>query len=282
MKYGTVKVHYDMTGNPRKQGLEQYYTIQCVADKLVQDAIRLIGKDYKWVEPTAGKGAFIEALKKNGISDITSYDIEPKHQDVKYCDIINDTPDVSGRIAIGNPPFGRACNLAIKVFNALADKGIEYIAFIVPPSFRKTSILDRLHRNYHLIHNIPVPNVAFEDADGNPHIGGHLRTEFHIYRRRDDLRPLLNGYRSSHFRFVIKEDNPDIAIRTHGNNAGTVLQGLDYNPRTTAFIKLVSKDALHALNNADYSYWKDATSYIPCISPAEMSYAVDDYIKVHS
>ena len=271
-----------MTGNPRKQGLEQYYTIGSVAEGLVEETLALIGKDGKWIEPTAGKGVFVEALKKQGISDITAYDIEPKHPDVNYADIIKDTPDVSGCIAIGNPPFGRACSLAIKVFNALADKGIEYIAFIVPPSFRKTSILDRLHRNYHLMHNIPVPLVAFEDAEGNPHTGGYLRTEFHIYRRRDDLRPLFNKYRSNQFIFVDKNDDPDIAIRTHGSNAGQVLKGLDYNPRTTAFIKLLSYRSLDALKNADYSYWLDATSYIPCISPAEISYAVDDYLKVHS
>jgi hypothetical protein len=270
-----------MNGNSRKQGLEQFYTIGSVAEYLTNVAVGIIGSGLDWVEPTAGKGAFVDALYGIGES-VTAYDIDPKHESVIQCDILTDTPDVKGKAVIGNPPFGRACSLAVKIFNALANGEAQYIAFIIPPSFRKTSILDKLHPKYHLIYTTPVPRVAFEDADGKVHDGGHLKTEFHIYKRLQHDRPKFNNYRSKEILFVRKSDNPDIAIRTHGSYAGQVLDGTDYNPRTTAFIKLKSERALNALKNADYSYWLNATSYIPCISPAEISYSVDEYIKVHS
>lgn len=271
-----------MNGNSRKQGLEQFYTINEVAEHLTNVAVGIIGIEEHWVEPTAGKGAFVDALLRVGVKSIDAYDIEPKHFFVQQRDILIDTPDVKGKVVIGNPPFGRACSLAVKVFNALANKEAKYIAFIIPPSFRKTSILDKLHHKYHLIYSTPVPLVAFEDADGNVHDGGHLKTEFHIYKRMHHDRKKYNNYRSKEIEFVRKEEAPDIAIRTHGSNAGQVLVGIDYNPRTTAFIKLKSERALDALKNADYSYWLKATSYIPCISPAEISYSIDEYIKVHS
>jgi hypothetical protein len=78
---------------------------------------------------------------------------------------------------------------------------------------------------------------------------------------------------------VKKGEECDLAFRTHGNGAGRILEGLDYNPRTTAFIKLVDPAARQALAEADYSFWLNSTSHIPCLAPAEIAMSVDKWYE---
>ena len=60
-------------------------------------------------------------------------------------------------LVIGNPPFGRVSSLAIKFFNYSA-KWANVIAFIIPRTFRKTSIQNKLNNNFHLIYDEEIPN----------------------------------------------------------------------------------------------------------------------------
>ena len=271
-----------MAGNPRKQGAEQYYTVNNVAKHFTDIMIAKYGANRTYLEPTAGGGSFIEALKQNGVSDFIAYDIEPNHPDVVQADFLNLDLKKSNLIAIGNPPFGRACALAVKTFNKCAES-CDVIGFIIPPSFRKPSIEDKLHHEFFRVYTEKCPDVSFETPDGVVYEMGRLRTEFQIWeRKKGNIRPKRQSYRSDKFQFVKKDENPDLAFRTHGDGAGRILQGLDYNPRTTAFIKVIDPRAKEALQKADYSYWMEATSHIPCIAPAEISLSVDEWFEKNS
>jgi len=271
-----------MAGNPRKQGAEQYYTVNNVAKHFTDIMIEKYGANRTYLEPTAGGGSFIEALKQNGVSDIIAYDIEPNHPDVVQADFLNLDLKKSNLIALGNPPFGRACALAVKTFNKCAES-CDVIGFIIPPSFRKPSIEDKLHPEFFRVYTEKCPDVSFETPEGVVYEMGRLRTEFQIWeRKKGNTRPKRQSYRSDKFKFVKKDENPDLAFRTHGDGAGRILQGLDYNPRTTAFIKLIDPKAKEAIRKADYSYWMEATSHIPCIAPAEISLSVDEWYEKNS
>lgn len=266
-----------MAGNFRKAGKEQYYTLPDVGEHFAKVMVDRYGVDHLWLEPSGGKGDLIEGLICNGVdvNNITSYDIEPHHNLVKEANFLE--TDLQGNfITFGNPPFGRACSLAIKFFNKAA-KNSDVIAFIIPPSFNKPSIQDQLDENFHQVYVERCPAISFYDGDNNIHEGGLLRTDFQIWERRDYPRVKRQSYRSDKFTFVKKEDDFDIAFRTHGNGAGRVLPPGDYNPRTTAFIKLNHPDALQALKNADYSFFLNSTSHIPCLAPAEISICVDEW-----
>lgn len=86
-------------------------------------------------------------------------------------------------------------------------------------------------------------------------------------------------YRSSTFRFVKKTDSYDLAFRTHGSGCGKILSQGDYNPRTTTFIKIDDSIAYDALSKANFDEFSTQVSYIPCLSPAEISLCVDKWIN---
>lgn len=270
-------------GNPRRAGLEQYYTLPETARRYAQVMVDRYGTEGLWIEPSGGRGDLIEALLALGVqpSQIDSYDIEPHHPLVQQADFLDTIIWDDSALVFGNPPFGRACNLAIKFFNHCAQRA-RVIGFIIPPSFNKPSIQDQLNRRFHQVFREVCPTVSFYNAQGQPHTGGLLRTEFQIWERRDTDRALLQNYRSTRFSFVKQGQPCDLAFRTHGNNAGRILEGLDYNPRTTAFIKLADSRARQALAEADYSFYLNSTSHIPCLAPAEISMCVDAWYQEHS
>ena len=51
---------------------------------------------------------------------------------------------------LGNPPFGKNCSLAIKFFNKAAEFA-DLIAFIIPRTFKRISIQNKLNLNFSFI-----------------------------------------------------------------------------------------------------------------------------------
>jgi len=101
------------------------------------------------IEPAGGTGAFVDAAKTLG-AKVFSVDIEPMHESVKLGDFLQTEIKAVDAVTISNPPFGRNNSLSIPFFNHAADFS-EYIAFIVPRSWRKWSVLNRLDSRFHLV-----------------------------------------------------------------------------------------------------------------------------------
>jgi len=189
--------------NTRISGKEQYYTNESTVDVCLQvlmdEGIDLSGRTV--LEPCGGTGEFIEGLKKLKIKDleIISCDIEPKHPDVVKADYLKDDPifkngkklsDYSNLICITNPPFGRNSQLATRFFKKAAEN-CEYICYIVPKSWRKYSIINRLPENYELIADKELPSDSFYLSDGSRRDEGVLQTVFQIWRRNRHPRPKI-------------------------------------------------------------------------------------------
>jgi predicted RNA methylase len=141
-------------GNRRVTGKEQYYTPRDLASSLVSKVERLVSDFSSRIvlEPAGGTGAFVEAAKAFGAKKVLSVDIEPKHSDVSRANYLEAPMKFKDAITISNPPFGRNNSLSIPFFNRAADHS-EYIAFIVPRSWRKWSVINRLDRRFHLVHD---------------------------------------------------------------------------------------------------------------------------------
>lgn len=267
--------------NYRTNSLEQYYTIPEVANSCVEFMISKVGQDHRWIEPTAGCGSFLDALETHGILTYQAFDIDPKDPRIKKQDFLEFNSTKFDHVFVGNPPFGRACSLAIKIFNHCAKFG-KIIGFIVPKSFNKISIQDQLNLNFRLRWKFDCPSLSFQDHEKTHFTGGVLQTEFQIWEL--DLahpRDKRQGYRSKTFSFVKKDDSYDVAFRTHGSGCGKVLPAGDYNPRTTAFLKVDDNRAYAALENANFVQYSTQVSYIPCLSPAEISLCVDEWLNLH-
>lgn len=138
-----------MAQQVRQQGLDKFYTKPEVAKQCIEDVWKIREDWGLVVEPSAGNGSFynrIPATSKIGL------DISPEATDIIEQDFFTFIPVTNQDIlVIGNPPFGKNSSLAIRFFNH-ASQWAEMIAFIVPRTFRKISLQNRLDLNFHLIH----------------------------------------------------------------------------------------------------------------------------------
>jgi hypothetical protein len=182
-----------------------------------------------------------------------------------------------GTLAISNPPFGRANKLCIPFFNKLANH-CDYIGFIVPKSWRKWSVQNRLDPHFHLIHDEDLV-VNYVDMAGAPLAEGKtgLNTVFQIWQRRDFLRPQVlvenRGY-------ISKCDyaDADVALTIFGHGCGTVKTEFPRQPNTTQmFLKLHHTGALTALQNADFAQYYQNVAYIKALSIKEIYAALNQY-----
>ena len=265
-------------GNRRKTGKEQFYTPPELAATLVQEveeeAGPLNGKTV--IEPAGGTGAFVNAARGLG-AKVLSFDIEPKHENVRKGNFLDASLELSGAITISNPPFGRNNALSIPFFNHAA-KFSDTIAFIVPQSWRKWSVINRLDRNFHLVgdHDIQIDYV---DSENEPLMDRrHLSTCFQIWQRRDELRPIISVEDCG----VVEKCQPaeaDVALVIFGFSCGTLLTEFERKKNTTRmFLKLKHSRALEALRGVDYSVFFKNTAYTPALALPEINFLLNEYI----
>jgi hypothetical protein len=197
----------------------QFYTKRSIAEKCVQ---ALDFEEYALlVEPSAGRGDFLEVFPKD--KRTVALDIDPKHPDVIEGDFFAFTPEEEGKIAvIGNPPFGKNAALAVSFFRHAASFA-DTIAFILPRTFKKTSIINKLPKNFHLSKEVKLPETAFYIENGASIEDFGLRGVFQVWKKSDSVRKVIVEEKTHpDFSFVKKQDDHDFAVRRAGNRAGEV------------------------------------------------------------
>lgn len=230
----------------REAGLDKFYTIPEISEKCLAS----IGSRYKWsdwelvIEPSAGNGSFLTRIptdKKLGI------DISPEHNDIIKQDFLTYTPPVGidKILVVGNPPFGRVSSLAIKFFNH-ASKWADVIAFIIPRTFRRVSIHNKLNANFHLVFDEEIP---MEPCSFSPPM--MAKCCFQIWEKKDTKRPFIElstthedwdflGFGSNDTNGQPTPPNgADFAIRAYGGKCGEIVEiGLEgLRPKSWHWIK---------------------------------------------
>lgn len=229
---------------------DKYYTCDDVAEHCLHVVKTYFEMNmHRWIEPSAGDGAFLRVMPQGS----RGYDIAPKRgTGIKRADFLKLTFRRTRPIAfLGNPPFGKNASLAIKFFNHAATQG-DVIAFILPRSFRKASIQNRLNRHFHLVHDEDVPPDAFRFC-GAPY---HVQTVFQIWVRRDAERPL----------YPVEMNHPDFEFttpaRAHfvvqrvGARAGRIHRNFKASPNSHYFIRSVARpwrDLRMVMENLDFA-----------------------------
>ena len=174
---------------------EAYFTSPILA----RSSIALIAEHFPLetfdliIEPSAGDGAFLDALPADRRVGI---DINPRRPDLVERDFLRWLPeDPTQRIlVVGNPPFGQRAALAIR-FLVHAATFADVIAFILPRSFNKDTFQNRVPANFHLVASRDCNDVFA--IEGRNH---HVRTVFQIWERRDVQRiPLKRDTEHPHF-----------------------------------------------------------------------------------
>ncbi|MDK3255606.1 hypothetical protein [Blastococcus capsensis] len=266
-------------GNTRVTGKEQFYTPPQIARDVVSVLLREVpdATSRPWLEPAGGTGAFIDAAEAVGVERVLSYDIEPHHPKVILGDFLVQHLDLTGAVAVSNPPFGRNNALSIPFFNRCAEH-CDYIAFIVPRSWRKWSVVNRLDGRFHLISDtdldINYVNVKGEDV----YAKNNLRTCVQIWRREEFARPLVKV----EDRGVVEKCSPvdaDVALTIFGYGCGAVKTTFPRRKVTTQmYLRLVHPRALEALHSVDFSRFFNNVAYTEALSFQEINYLLNEFL----
>lgn len=199
----------------QKDSFDKFYTVSEVA----QYCISLVGDLSKFdliVEPSAGDGAFSNLLPEGTVA----IDIAPENETIEKKDFFEYQPEGKHILVIGNPPFGQQATSAISFFNHAAEFA-EVIAFILPRSFRKNSIQNRLSLNFILEKDELLPKNAFL-LNGKPY---DVPCVFQIWRR--SIRPRQKvklKTTSEYIKFTSNPAEADFRIQRVGGNAGKLFE----------------------------------------------------------
>ena len=257
-------------GQVREAGLDKFYTIPAISEK----CLAAIGAKWGWdhwdlvVEPSAGNGSFLSKIptaKKVGV------DIAPEHADIIKMDFFDyrvPLPSPGPNIlVVGNPPFGRVSSLAVKFFNHAAE-WCSVIAFIIPKTFRRISLQNRLHRKFHLIHDDEIPT---EPCSFSPPMS--VKCCFQIWEKRTEERALIK-LSTSHADWTFLSNGPldakdqptppkgaDFVILAYGGECGRIVTtGLEaLRPKSWHWIKsnISAPLLIERFRSLDYSLSKD-------------------------
>ena len=267
-------------GNTRVTGKEQFYTPVDLALSLTRQIAALVGglEGKLVIEPAGGTGAFIKAAKDLGASRVISFDIEPKAEGVVLGDFLEaDLKGISGAVTISNPPFGRNNSLSIPFFNRAA-KHSDFIAFIVPRSWRKWSVMNRLHRNFHLILDQDLSIDYVDDAGAMVWKKSNLRTCFQLWQRREIEREIVK-VQDLGLITKVKPEDADVALTVFGYSCGQIRTEFERIPNSTVmFLKLHDERVLPALRKVDFSRFYKNTAYTEALSLQEIRFLLNEEI----
>jgi len=266
-------------GNTRVTGKEQFYTPRSLARELVAKAESVIAdfSGRNFLEPAGGNGSFIEALAERGITRVEAVDLYPKHAEVRRGDFLDFETSNKNLVTISNPPFGRNNALAIPFFNHAAAFS-EYICFLVPRSWRKWSVQNRLAANFHKVLDEDV-FVSYEDEKGVAvRQANNLRTCFQIWQRLPKARAKVvvpdNG--------LIQKVSPEqaqLAIRVFGYGCGKVLENFEPEKNTTLmFLRVKNEQVRRLLPKLDYQRFSLNTAYTEALAFPEINFLLNEKI----
>jgi len=266
-------------GNPRVTGKEQFYTPPAIAESIIKTVSKRMGNlsGYTLLEPAGGTGSFIEAAKRHGLTKVISFDIEPHHKKITLGDFLDQEINRKGLITISNPPFGRNNSLSIPFFNKAAQVS-DLIVFIVPRSWRKWSVQNRLNQNFHLVRDDDLA-INYVDVNGeDSHAKDRLRTCVQYWERRESIRPLIKVQDMG----IIERTTPeqaDAALTMFGYNCGSLTTDFERRKITTRmYLKFTHPKAKKAIENSDFSKFYLNTAYTEALSLPEINYVLNEYI----
>ena len=269
------------SSNLEKDKFDRFYTKPSVVDKLLKEVVI---EDYGVVvEPSAGTGSW-----SSKIEDCVAIDIAPEHPDILEGDFLKDDflfdemKKENSILVIGNPPFGRIGNQALKFINK-ASEFADTIAFILPRSFRKESLQRKVNKNFWLVKDIDLfdknnPSFIFKSEDY------FAPCVFQVWERRDEerdvsvkkVKPIGYEYVSKYVeeievewdylslkcienkRKYVKKEDANLVVRRVGGKAGTAyvdkIEEKKTEPNYFLWVDDVNKIA-DAINNHPFNIY---------------------------
>jgi len=230
----------------KRNTIDKYYTKINIVEQCIEAMKKYINisKDDLIIEPSAGNGSFIENIKKI-TENYKFYDLEPENKEIIKQDFLDfDFVELKQKYKnihiVGNPPFGRQASLAIKFIKKCCLFS-NSISFILPKSFKKESMKKHFSKNFHLIYEIDLLENSFLVNN----VDSDVPCVFQIWQHKNETRNSIIKVKPLYFKFVNKEDNPDISFRRVGVNAGSIMKEIN-NKSTQShyFIKFTNNKTI--------------------------------------
>ncbi len=216
--------------------IDKFYTCDTtvnICSVLLQQHLFIDPKNDIIIEPSAGAGAFIPAIKSLSQNYIF-YDTHPEHCEIHTMDYLETQPPTgySQCHVIGNPPFGRQSSIAIK-FIKKSCMYCDTISFILPKSFRKISNERHFPGEFHKICDYELPQNSFTLNSTT----FNVPCVFQIWERRHFPRYIQPKQPPYLYKFVKKTQTPDISFRRVGVYAGRISRSHKCSEQSHYFIK---------------------------------------------
>ena len=275
----TSKEKAPPTGNTRVTGKEQFYTPEGTAEQIfvLLKEMGWLTKDLTLLEPAGGTGNIIKAARNFGIKNVVSYDIEPRNPEVQLGNFLDQELAQAGMLTITNPPFGRNNSLAIPFFNHAA-KFSDYIVFIVPRSWRKWSVQNKLDRNFHLLRDEDLAINYVNELGEDAHAKDRLRTCIQFWKREITPRKIVTVKDMGIFA-KCPPSEADASFTVFGYGCGTIKTEFKPIKNTTQmFVKFLHPNALEAFSEADFSKFFMNTAYTEALALPEINYVLNEHI----
>ena len=247
--------------------MNKFYTKKTISLKCLEILKNYISyKNYDYIlEPSAGNGSFFNEIPQDKRIGI---DLQPDCIGIEKMDFFDFVPKKDKiYLVVGNPPFGKSTSLAIKFFNKSA-KFANCIAFIIPRTFKRVSIQNKLDLKFNLVYNEDLPT---KPCCFTPKM--NAKCCFQIWMKNEIPRKIIS-YDENHPDFVFLKLGPkdnknqptppkyaDFAIKAYGSNCGQInktnLQNL--RPKSWHWIKsnINIEELKIRFQNLDYSISKD-------------------------
>lgn len=263
----------------KKSSLDKFYTKADVANYLIDKILKTVSLDkLMFLEPAAGNGSFVKPLIKRKL-EVVAYDILPENKIIKKADfLVLDFKKIEHQkvAVIGNPPFGRVSSLAIRFFNKSAEFA-DYICFIVPKTFRKESVINKLDSNFWLVHDEDLPRNSFL-LNNKPH---DVPCCFQIWERRSSQRIVEPEIEMDFFEYTKDPLEADLAIRRVGSNAGKAIEQdlIALSIQSHYFIvlnKISKKHFLNKYKKINFSPVINNTAGIRSLSKKELAKLINE------
>lgn len=235
--------------NGQKDPLDRFYT----PDEIVQSCLALLDltKYDCIIEPSAGMGNFSKYLP-----NCYAYDICPMDKAIITANWLDldkaQFKHYSNILVCGNPPFGEQNKLAIAFFNEAA-KFCNTIAFILPLSFKKTSIQNMLDLSFSLSRELILDNAYFYLQNKDSF---HVPCVFQVWEKTSIPRKKIKQKTTSELFVFTTKENADFRIQRVGGNAGKASSDLNRSISSNYFIKNLStktnEEFIEFINNLSY------------------------------
>lgn len=215
------------------------------------------------VEPSAGTGAFFDLLpRKKSIGIELDEELCKKNLDYQHLSFFDYSPRFNSEkiLVVGNPPFGTQNSLAVDFFNHAA-KFASMIGFIIPKTWKKWTIQNRLASNFHLVKMVDLPPDAFVGQKITA-----VKCCFQIWEKRAYERTkIVKPTKHEDWEFLpwmerrgklCPPEEADFVMLAYGSNSGILSEDLyRWRPKSVHFVKsnIGKKKLMERFSQLDFS-----------------------------